>query len=88
MSREDQMEYLEEPQTLRNKDYITIKRWEYDQLKAVQVGYRASDELLKNLKLKEIELNRREQELKKKEMKIKYELHKKILDFAKQFLNV
>jgi hypothetical protein len=87
MSREDQMQYLEEPQTLRNKDYITIKRWEYDHLKSIQVGYRASDELIKRLKIKEIELNKREQELKKKEMQIKYALHKKILDFAKQFLS-
>ena len=87
MSRKEDMQYLIKPQTLRNKDYVTISRNEYEQMLE---AFNAKETLLegvKKLSHKEIELNKREKDLMKYEQKIRYDCHKKILDFAKQFIN-
>lgn len=87
MSKKEDMQYILKPQTLRNKDYVTITRHEYEQMLE---AFEAKETLLrgvKNLSLREIELNKREKDLAKYEQKIRYECHKKILDFAKQFIN-
>jgi hypothetical protein len=87
VSTKEQMQYLDEPQTLRNKDYITIKRSEYELFKSGRYQSQQLDLKEKRLMQLQIDLNKKEQELKKKEMRIKYDLHKKILDFARQFIN-
>lgn len=87
MSKKEDMQYLIKPQTLRNKDYVTISRHEYEQMLE---AFNAKETLLegvKKLSHKEIELNKREKDIKKYEQKIRYDCHKKILDFAKQFIN-
>lgn len=87
MSTKEQMQYLETPQTLINKDYVTISRNEYDRL--IQ-GHQDQESIRRSvIKLteKEIELTRREKDFKKTEQKIRYEYHKKILEFAKQFIS-
>lgn len=87
MSTREEMKYLEEPQTLRNKDYITIKRSEYELYRSGRYQSQQLELKEKRLVQLQIDLNKKEQELKKKELKIKYDLHKKILDFARQFIN-
>jgi 23S rRNA maturation mini-RNase III len=87
MSTKEQMEYLLKPQTLRNKDYVTITRNEYDRMVEAHKDQETLRRMVIKLTEKEIELNRREKDLKKTEHKIRYECHKKILDFAKQFIN-
>lgn len=87
MSTKEQMHYLLTPQTLRNKDYVTISRNEYDRLIEAHKDQETLKRGVIKLTEKEIELNRREKHLKKTEQKIRYECHKKILKFAKQFIN-
>lgn len=87
MSRKEDMQYLLEHQTLRNKDYVTISRYEYDQMLEAFNAKQTLLEGVKNLSVKEIELNKREKDLARYEQKIRYEAHKKILDFTKQFIN-
>ena len=42
MSRKEDMQYLIKPQTLRNKDYVTISRNEYEQmLEALEIANEA-----------------------------------------------
>lgn len=86
MSTEEQMQYLIGPQTLRNKDYVTIPRSEYEKMVSAYEGMENLKTMTRSIRQKEIDLNRREKELTKTEMRIKYECHKKVLDFAKTFI--
>ena len=87
MSKAEEMQYLLKPQTLRNKDYVTISRNEYDRMvEAYQDRETIRRQVIK-LTEKEIELNKREKNLKKYEQQVRYDCHKRILDFAKQFIN-
>lgn len=86
MSREDQMQYLESPQTLRNKDYVTISRNDFNVLSSARRLEQNLYEREKRISASEIDLNRREAAFKKKELSIRYDLHKKLKSIADSVL--
>lgn len=82
------MQYLEEPQTQRNKDYITIKRSDYTLFQNHRIKSQQLDLKEKRLNQLEIDLNKKEQEIFKKAKLYKYDLHKKIRKMADAILNM
>jgi DNA mismatch repair ATPase MutS len=87
MSKLEEMVFLEGGQHLRNKDYITITRYEYKKLKEAYDNKQDFKNLFTKLTEREIALEKKEKDLIKFEKKIRYEVHKKILDLAKGFIS-
>lgn len=86
MSTKAEMQYFEGEQTRRNKDYITISRTEYDQLKKYRTMVESSKVDLRGFRK---ELDERDLALRKKERVIadeKYKISLRIKQFASSIL--